>query len=109
MRELIDIIFKKLSLRYGRDFTGKWEGIDLDDVKSDWALELDGFERAPNAIFYALQNLPDDKAPNVAQFRAIARRAPATQAPQLAAPAANPELARACLAQARALMTRASA
>lgn len=109
MRELIDIIFKKLALRYGRDFTGKWEGIDLDDVKSDWALELDGFEKAPHAIFYALQNLPEVKAPNVAEFRAIARRAPSQQVLKIDAPKADPALVRACLAQARALLTWAQA
>lgn len=108
MRELINIIFKKLSLRYGRDFTGKWEGIDLDDVKSDWALELDGFEKSPYAIFYALKNLPDSKPPNVAEFRNIALRAPEQPLPRLDAPQASPEIARKAIAEARALLSRAA-
>lgn len=109
MHDLIEIIFTKLSLRYGRDFTAKWEGIDLNDVKNDWAHELSGFERAPHAIAYALQNLPDDKAPNVAQFRAIAHRAPAAQTLRIEPPAANPAVVRAALAQAHALLKRVKA
>ena len=107
IEDLIDIVFKKLSLRYGRDFTGKWEGIDLADVKSDWAIEMSGFERAPHSVLYALSNLPESKAPNVAEFRAIARRAPAVQVAQLEAPRANPAVVSKALAEARALLQRA--
>jgi len=106
--DMIDVIFTKLSLAYGRDFTGRWEGIDMQDVKNDWAHELSGFERAPQAIKYALQNLPTDKPPTVFQFRAIAQRAPAAETPRLAAPLANPEVMRKALREARALLTRAS-
>ena len=102
---LVEIIWKKLSLRYGRDFLSKWEGLDLLDVKSDWAYELDGFEKAPHAIYYALQNLPDGKPLDVGQFRSIARLAPSPQFVQIEAPRANPELVRAQLAKARALLT----
>jgi hypothetical protein len=103
---LVDIVFKKLSLRYGRDFLSRWEGLDLVDVKSDWAHELDGFESAPHAIHYALQNLPDSKPPNVAEFRAIARRVPAPVTLRIDAPRANPAIVRAELAKARAAITR---
>lgn len=79
----VDRVFEKLTLAYGRDFTGRWEGTDLNAVKSDWGHELSGFERFPKSIAWALQNLPPDKAPTVMQFRAIARRAPEEEVPRI--------------------------
>jgi len=105
IKTIIDVVFKKLALIYGRDFTSRWEGIDLDDVKSDWAHELSGFEKAPHAIKYALQNLPP-KAPTVLEFRSIAIRAPAPDAPRLELPKSNPEIAHKAIAEARALLNR---
>lgn len=84
-----DKIFTKLTLAYGRDFIGRWEGIDLSDVKTDWSHELSGFEDHPEAIAYALANLPQ-KPLTVIEFRAIARRAPVPDAPRLEAPKADP-------------------
>lgn len=84
-----DKIFAKLSLAYGRDFIGRWEGIDLSDVKTDWSHELSGFDAHPEAIAYALANLPQ-KPPTVIEFRAIARRAPLPDVPRLEAPKADP-------------------
>lgn len=75
--QLVEIIFKKMSLRYGRDFLARYEGLDLDEVIADWIHELRGCEKNPMAIHFALQNLPDNRPPNVAEFRALARRAPA--------------------------------
>lgn len=85
----VEALFTKLTLAYGRDFLGRWEGIDLADVKTDWGHELAGFERHPEAIAYALANLPP-KAPTVLEFRAICRRAPVQDAPRLEAPVADP-------------------
>ena len=84
-----DKIFAKLTLAYGRDFLGRWEGVDLCDVKTDWSHELSGFEDHPEAIAYALANLPQ-KPLTVIEFRAIARRAPVPEAPRLEAPKADP-------------------
>lgn len=84
-----DKIFTKLTLAYGRDFLSRWEGIDLNDVKSDWSHELSGFDAHPEAIAYALANLPP-KPPSVIEFRALARRAPMPEAPRLEAPKADP-------------------
>lgn len=84
-----DRIFTKLTLAYGRDFISRWEGIDLNDVKSDWSHELAGFEAHPEAIAHALANLPP-KPPSVIEFRAIARRAPQIDTPRLEAPKADP-------------------
>lgn len=106
--ELVDMIFTKMNLIYGRDFSSRWEGIDMQDVKNDWAHELSGFERRPQAFSYALQNLPATKPPTVIEFRAIVLRAPEMAAPRLDAPRANPEVVRRALEQARAALTRAA-
>ncbi len=63
----VDMIFTKLSLVYGRDFLSRWEGIDLDAVKADWAHELGGLLNKPQAIKHALTHLPA-KPPNVVEF-----------------------------------------
>lgn len=105
---LMDVVFTKLSLAYGRDFTGRWEGLNMADVKADWAHEMSGYERNPEAIKFALQNLPP-RAPNVFEFRSICQRAPEAPLPRLEAPAANPEIARKAIAEARALLTRLQA
>lgn len=106
--QLVDIIFTKLALLHGRDFTSKWEGLDMQDVKNDWAHELAGFEKRPDAIRYALQNLPP-KPPNVLEFRAIVLRAPEVSVRRLTAPSANPEIVRDALMAARAALTKMKA
>lgn len=103
----VERIFAKLTLAYGRDFLGRWEGVDLADVKTDWAHELDGFERFPEAIAYALANLPP-RAPSVIEFRAIARRAPAPDVPRLEAPRADPERVKAEMAKLAPMRAAAS-
>ena len=94
----VEALFTKLTLAYGRDFVGRWEGLDLNDVKTDWGHELDGFENHPESIAYALANLPP-KAPTVMEFRAACRRAPAVAVPLLASPVASPERVAAELAK----------
>lgn len=106
----VEKIFQKLILAYGRDFTGRWEGVPMDEVKADWAHELDGYENSPHAIAYALQNLPL-KPPTVYEFRMICRNAPAKPVPMLERASATytPEVAKKALAEARALLSRARA
>ena len=86
----VDKIFSKLTLVYGRQFLGRWEGLDLDAVKSDWADELSRFQQSPNAIAYALENLPADKPPTVLEFKAVCIRRPDTSL-SLPSPKADPE------------------
>jgi hypothetical protein len=71
----VERIFSKLGLAYGRDFLGRWEGLNIMDVKTDWGHELSGYEKNPEAIAYALANLPA-RAPTVFEFRQICRNAP---------------------------------
>lgn len=72
----VERLFEKLTLVYGRDFLDRWKGMSMEDVKADWSRELSGFERNPDAIVYALDNLPPDRPPTVLQFRDMCRRAP---------------------------------
>jgi hypothetical protein len=78
----VDRIFDKLSITYGRDFTGRYEGMDINAVKSDWAHELSGFFQHPSAISFVLSNLPD-RAPSVIDFRKIARLSPVPGTPRI--------------------------
>ena len=88
----VDKIFMKLTLVYGRDFLARWEGLTIADVKTDWAHEMAGFAENPQAIAFALQNLPNEKPPNVYQFRSIARSLPVKQTELPAPVVASPDV-----------------
>ena len=95
----VEKIFVKLTLAYGRDFLGRWEGIPIAQVKTDWAHCLAGFEDQPQAILFALMNLPDAKPPTAQEFRAICRQAPrdanvALEAPKASADVVDKEIAK---------------
>lgn len=85
----VDHLVAKLSVRYGAAFMRQWADASPVLVKTDWAEVLDGFERHPQALTYALANLPDTPV-NAIQFRAIARRAPNPAAASLPEPPADP-------------------
>ena len=87
----IDAIFTKLGLIYGQDFTNRWKGTPLDEVKADWGKELAGFAQRPEAIKHALEHLPAGKPPTVLEFREIARKVPST-AQHLPSPPASPSV-----------------
>lgn len=87
----VDKIFHKLTLLYGRDFIGRWEGLEIADVKTDWGHELSGFENWPEAIAHALATLPPGKPPTVMEFRDLARKAPRKDLVALPGPPADPE------------------
>jgi hypothetical protein len=99
----IDRIFEKLTLRYGREFIGRWDstGIPIEDVKADWAHELAGFERMTEAIAHALANLPP-RPPTVHDFREIARKCPPPVFKALPGHKADPERVKAEIAKIRA-------
>jgi hypothetical protein len=105
--ELIDMIFTKMTLVYGRDFLGRWEGLNLADVKTDWGHELGGFEPYPEAIAYALKSLTPGKPPTVLEFRAIALKAPLPQWQELPPPTLQGEKLIAQISKIAALKQRA--
>lgn len=86
-----DKIFMKLTLIYGRDFTARWEGMNICDIKTDWSHELSGYENRPKAIAWALQNLPAGKPPTVLEFRKLCNTLPQEATVFLEAPKADPE------------------
>ena len=103
----VDKIFDKLTLVYGRDFLARWEAVDLNLVKSDWAHELAGFERFPEGIAHALTHLDPVKPPTVLQFRDMARKAPRSEDKQLPAPKADPAVVAEQLKRLAPLLKRA--
>lgn len=80
----VDAIFGRLAIRYGAAWLRMWEGIPMDAVKADWKLELHTI--SPESIGYALEHLPADKPPNVAQFKALALNRPPAELSKLPGP-----------------------
>lgn len=85
----VDRLFSRLTATYGRDFLARYAGVPESDLKAVWAHELAGFEAHLQSLAWALENLPA-QAPNVIEFRALARRAPAPELLRLPEPAADP-------------------
>lgn len=78
----VDRIFARLQGVYGREFTGQFSVIDnsgndigMENAKSVWGQELGCFALNPDAIAFALLNLPD-RAPNAIKFKELCRLAP---------------------------------
>lgn len=99
----IDRIFSKLTARFGRDFLSRWEGLDLDIVKADWAEQMAGMDLRPDAIRYALDNL-GGKPPTVHDFKDLCSRAPTDGLLSLTAPKANADVIDRAVAMARAAL-----
>jgi hypothetical protein len=73
-------IFDRLLGKYGNGFLSKFSRIDekgrdigLLGAKEAWAEELAGFQDKPDAIAYAIRNLPPDFPPNAMQFAELCR------------------------------------
>lgn len=103
----VDRIFDKLTITYGREFIGRWEGLSIPDVKTDWGHELARLQGWPEAIAFGLDHLPA-KPPTVIQFRELCLQAPAKQNLALPAPQANPERMKAEISKLRESMTQPS-
>ena len=101
----IDALFAKLTLRYGNAFMDQWRNADPALLKADWADVLGGFDAHPDAIKYALANLPE-KPLNAIQFRNIARLSPLPKVTMLDAPPVDPEKRRVALALAKSAVRR---
>lgn len=96
--QAIERLFSRLSATYGKEFAGKFEGVDPGAVKASWAHELSGFANKLECVAWALENLPE-RAPNAIQFRNLCNASPVTEKPRLEAPKANPERVAAELAK----------
>jgi hypothetical protein len=88
----VDRIFLKLTHNYGLEFLNRYKGQDMNDIKSDWCDQLQGYEKSPDSIVFALDNLPE-KPPTAQVFKALCRQAPVREVPALPLPKVNPEIA----------------
>jgi hypothetical protein len=75
--EFVDALFARLTLRYGRAFLARWDGVPIDAVKDDWARELASYAERPDAIEHALALLDANEPPTAARFRELCASAPA--------------------------------
>ena len=99
----VDKIFHKMTLTFGREFIQKWEGVPMDEVKSDWAFELRGYQQNPAAIKHAIETLITGKPPTVHEFKAAAARySPAYEA--LPSPKADNDVVMAEIQKSRVLV-----
>ena len=102
----VERLFERFLATYGTEFSNKWGGAPISDVKSVWADELSGFANRLDAVAWALQNLPE-RVPNAVQFKALCRMAPAPAAKALPAPPpASPERVSAEMAKLGAVKER---
>lgn len=99
--EAVDYVFRTLAATYGAEWDRSMGNAPTSDVKTVWLDALEPFtgnEAAKRRILWALKNLPD-RAPNVRQFVALCRLAPAPEVPMLPEPKADPERVKAELAK----------
>ena len=94
--KVVDRLFERLAATYGRQWYALWADTPVNDVKSAWSHELGGFARNLEALAWALEHLPE-AAPNVIQFRNLARQAPSPDVPRLPEPALDAERVKASL------------
>jgi hypothetical protein len=87
----IDRLFERLMLTYGNEWTMKFEGIDMNGVKSMWAHELSSFADNLKILGWALENLPA-KCPNVIEFKQLCRQAPKGDTKLIDAPKASADI-----------------
>ena len=64
---MVEALFAKMAVVYGNEWSRKWEGIPIDQVKGNWEEELQGL--TIDQIKYGLSMLPD-RPPNLIQFKA---------------------------------------
>lgn len=90
-------IFTAMRATYGAAFDRQWEcpaGVDAAEfagqMLAHWGRELRGYQQAPQALAYALDNLPPHP-PNLVEFKGLCRRRPDAQQARLPAPDVPPE------------------
>jgi len=91
MIDVIDRLFSRLAATYGTDWTRHWEKVPMNDVKTVWCHELEGYFGNLPAIAWALENLPE-RCPNVIEFKHLCRAAPASDVPRIDPPKADPAI-----------------
>ena len=93
----VERIWATMRATYGAAFDRQWQCPEGEDpvrhvasLKAHWGRELSRYQPNPDAIRYALENLPK-YPPNLIEFREICNRRPDPPVPQLPAPKPDPE------------------
>lgn len=82
--DLIDRLFQKLALMYGKQWADLWIGVPIDAVKGEWARTLTGIE--PEAMRLALDSMLNSGKPfppTLPEFVSLCRQFRKTGAPNL--------------------------
>ena len=78
---LVTHLFKKFGVRWARLFLNEYEGLDIDQVRTEWALELMLFD--PETFAYAYGQVKDGQyPPTLNTFAAACRSRPKPVAQQ---------------------------
>lgn len=86
----VDELINRLTVRYGVAFMRQYGDADPSIIKADWCDVLDGWEKRPEDIAWALAHLPDTPV-NALTFRTLIRAAPRTETVALPPPKADPK------------------
>lgn len=89
--EWIEGLFKRMLGIYGNRFTRMWEGLEIEDVKRQWAAEL--ANSRGESLKYALEHLPESMPPTLLEFKRLCSQAPESSANLLPAPKLDREQA----------------
>ena len=110
----VERIFATMRATYGAAFDRQWEcpasadvAAHMQGIKAHWGRELGRYQQNPDAIRYALDNLPA-YPPNLIEFRAACNRRPDAPVPQLPAPKPDPQRVAEALAPLAAARAQAS-
>ena len=87
----VDELINRLSVRYGVAFMQQYGDAAPSVVKADWCDVLDGWEKRPEDIAWALANLPETPVTAI-KFRNLMRAAPRVETVSLPEPKASPEV-----------------
>ena len=71
--EIMDAIWNKMLVTYGSEWTRKFDGMPMDEVKGAWADDLRGY--TIEQIKYGLSML-GERPPNLIQFKDLCKKAP---------------------------------
>lgn len=89
----VEYVFKHMAATYGAAWDRALGQSPIADVMTVWEYQLQQFTQsnaAKKMIMWALDNLPE-RCPNVIEFKALCRKAPAAPTLVLPEPAADPE------------------
>ena len=80
-RAVVDRLFEKFALRWARVFLNEYEGLNVNDVKAEWAGDLTAFTM--DQARQAYENCKDNQyPPSLPTFKALCKAATTAPAPK---------------------------